>query len=82
MPVPLGEGVVDPFGSDRVTHVHDAELVPEAGGLHPLDEAMAGVPERGLGGQILASAEAVQRDGEAVDQGAGHRAPWVVDARA
>src|SRR5215217_129229 len=64
----VGEGVVDAAGPAGPAN----HLAPEAGGEHPLVQPLAGVAERRVAALRFAGAEAVERDGEVVDAGAGH----------
>src|SRR5256885_3519491 len=64
------EPELDPFGERMVDTRRSAGIaglrVPEAGGEVPLVQAMAGVTERGVEREALASTEPVQRDREVV----------------
>src|SRR3546814_5392948 len=48
-------------------------LRPEPGGEHPFVKPLAGVAERRFRGLGLAGGKAVERNGQIVDAGAGHR---------
>lgn len=75
--MPGGENVVNPRAAARLAD----HVVPEAGGEHPLVQALSGVPEGGLQREPLSRAEAIERDREVVDMNLGHAASSIQAGR-